>query len=130
MVEKDILRKSYSDKEYSLEHVLRIMFILFSDDPKTKILRLLAEFPSDKEYVSFRSLARKVGVSYNKLRLHLLQLERAGFIECTKITLADLSYIGKTDGDNSSNNKNNSKGYTYYRLKPEIRIIVRRVLLL
>ncbi len=100
-----------------LTYLIKV-FVILSDDPRVKILKLLAESSTGDLYVSFRTIARRIGINYTKLRHYLSQLEVAGFIEHTRINIIA----------SNSNNKNNNKGYTYYRLKREVRDIIRDVL--
>lgn len=100
-----------------VELMLRKILTVLSDDPRIRILKLLAEHPSDNTYVSFRTIARRVGVNYTKLRQYLSQLERAGLLDSVKINTA-----------NGNNEKNSSKGYTYYKLKHETRDVIKKIL--
>lgn len=110
-------RNNY-DHSWWMEYILKKMFIVLGDDPRVKILKLLAESSAGDLYVSFRTIARRIGINYTKLRHYLSQLEIAGFIECIRIN---------TTASNG-NGKENNKGYTYYRLKRDVRDAIKKAL--
>lgn len=102
-----------------MELILRRMLTVLSDDPRIRILKLLAEAPTSDTYVSFRTIARRIGVNYTKLRHYLSQLEAVGLIDSIKI---------RTTSDNYNKKSNNKGGYTYYRLRQEARDLMRKIL--
>lgn len=108
---------------YNTESMLKIMLAILNDDPRIKIIMLLAESPAKDIYISFRTIARRIGINYSKLRHYLSQLEAAGLVESIKIR----STNPKANNNNNRIN-NNNKGYTYYKLRQEFRETVRKVL--
>lgn len=108
---------------YNTESMLKIMLAILNDDPRIKIIMLLAESPANDIYISFRAIARRIGINYSKLRHYLSQLEAAGLVESIKIR----STNPKANNNNNRIN-NNNKGYTYYKLRQEFRETVRKVL--
>jgi Transcriptional regulator. len=81
------------------------IFLLFNDDPKIRIIKLLALNGDGQSYASFRTIAKRTGINYSKLKLYLEQLERAGIIKSVKIIT----------------NNRLRRGYSYYKLRGEIR---------
>ncbi len=108
---------------YNTENMLKIMLAVLNDDPRIKIIMLLAESPASDIYISFRTIARRIGINYSKLKHYLSQLEAAGLVESIKIRSAS-----PKANNNNGNRIDNNKGYTYYKLRQEFRETVRKVL--
>lgn len=98
-------------------NILKMLLTILSDDPRIRILMVLAELSADDISVSFRTIARRTGINYTKLRFFLSQLERAGFIESIKIKISA-----------ANNSGNNNRGYTFYRINQEIMDIIKHAL--
>ncbi|HWQ16617.1 MAG TPA: winged helix-turn-helix domain-containing protein [Sulfolobales archaeon] len=99
--------------------ILKKMLMILSDDPRIRILKLLAEPPTNDVYVSFRTIARRIGINYNKLRQYLSQLEAVGLVESVRI---------RSINSNNNNNRINDRGYTYYKLRQGVRDMMRKAL--
>lgn len=111
MVENNRSTANSSLDELDMDIISRI-FILLNDDPRIRIIKLLASYEDEESYVSFRTIAKRTGINYSKLKQYLEQLERIGIIESVKINI----------------NNNSRRGYSYYRLREEIRHYIDRLL--
>jgi predicted transcriptional regulator len=83
-------------------------FLLLNHDPRIKIVRLLMEHNSNN-HISFRTIARRCGINYRRLREYLSELESSGLIESVKLVV-------------------NNKRYSYYRLNNDAKEFLAKLL--
>ncbi len=110
MVESNRSTANSSRDKLNMDMISRL-FLLLNDDPRIRIIKLLASYENGGSYISFRTIAKRTGISYSKLKLYLEQLERIGIIESVKINI----------------NNSLRRGYSYYRLREEIRHYIDRL---